>query len=254
MLDMSRRWQIGPIVNSLAAFSMAYCVLIASKPSYSQPAPAVAEILRDVRSRYTGMSRYEFYATVSESLKGETSVHAIVQKPNRVRWEVTGPGAATFTGMYAGEEVIVSDAINVFWYRPKLMQYTKTPIGPLVTPMGTVAAFVDKIEDDLFYGFKFMDPRWAKLVRDESVPRNGSPVDCYVVEFDTPVPTTFTWWIDKKSNLVIRELFENARHGENPSVTRHSDFVFTSADEPTDDRSFVFVPPSGARQVDRFGQ
>jgi outer membrane lipoprotein-sorting protein len=200
------------------------------------------------------MSRYEFYATVNESLKGETSVHAIVQKPNRLRWEATGAGAAKFTATFGRDEIIVSDGTNVSWHLPKTKQYTKTPIGPLVTPMGTVPAFIEKIEDDYFYGFKFMDPRWANLLREESVPRNGSLIDCYVVEFDTPVPTTFTWWIDKKSNLVIRELFENARRGENPSVVRDSDFVFTSVDEPINDRSFVFVPPSDARQVERFGQ
>ena len=200
------------------------------------------------------MSRNEFYATFSETLKGETSVHAIVQKPNRVRWEASGAGAAKTMAIFGREEIIVSDGGNVFWYLPKMKQYTKTAIGPLVTPMGTVSAFIGKIEDDYFYGFKFMDSRWAKLVKEESVSRDGRSTDCYVVEIDTPVPTAFTWWIDKKSNLVVRELFENARRGDTASVTRRSDFAFASIEAPIEGRSFIFTPPSGVRQVKRFGQ
>jgi hypothetical protein len=36
----------------------------------------------------------------------------------------------------------------------------------------------------------------ARLLREETVSGNGSPVRCYVVEIVTPLQTAFRWWVD----------------------------------------------------------
>jgi len=215
------------------------------------PAPNVAEVLQKVKATYTNMSGYRLSETVTEGAS-TASIRVTVQRPNRLRWEVSGSGAATYTGMYVGEEVIVSDGNNVFWYRPKLGQYTKTPLGPLVTPEGTVSAFIDHIEDTLFQGFKSLGAFDARLLREEAVSINGSRAACYVIKITTPLHTAFTWWIDKKSSLVLREAFELNRPPEPPSLTRRTEFTVIQIGGPIDQQSFVFIPPPGARQTDAF--
>ena len=147
------------VFSAIVRFGLAF---IASHSAYGQPAPTAAEVLQKVRATYTNMTQYRWSATITEeqvAASGKNSVTAAsilvaVQKPDQLLWEVTGSGAATYTGMYVGDEVIVSDGNNVIWYRPKLKQYTKTPIGARVTPMGTVSAFIDHIEDTFLQGFK----------------------------------------------------------------------------------------------------
>ena len=232
-------------------------VLIFTLSTFGQPAPDVAEVLQKVKTTYTGLSRYRLSATITEEQvapSGKKSVSAAsmkvtVQKPNQVNWEVSGSGATLITGMYVGEEVIVSDGNNVFWYLPKLRQYTKTPVGPLVTPMGTVSAFIEHIEDLLFDGFKHLGSDGAKLLREETISGSGSPIPCYVIEITTPFQTTFTWWIDKKSNVVVREVYEFRSPLGPPSLTRRTEFAVAQIGGSIDEQSFVFIPPAGARQV-----
>ena len=144
---------------SVGARVLSACsVFILTNSAYGQSAPTAAEVLEKVRSAFTSLTQYKWSATISEEVKNAagksdvatTSVSVAVEKPDRLRWEVTGSGASAYTGMYVGEEVIVSDGRDVFWYTPRQKQYTKTPIGPLVTPMGTVLAFIDHIEDTFF--------------------------------------------------------------------------------------------------------
>ena len=246
-------------LSAIVQFGLA---LIASHSAYGQPAPTAAEVLQEVKATYTNMSQYRWSATITEeqvAASGKNSVTAAsilvaVQKPDQIRWEVTGSGAATYTGMYVGDEVIVSDGNNVVWYRPKLKQYTKTPIGPLVTPEGPVSAFIDHIEDTFFQGFKVLGTFQARLLREETVSGNGSPVRCYVVEIVTPLQTAFTWWVDEKRNVVLREVFEARRPGQSPSLTRRTEFSVAQIGGLIDKQLFVFSPPAGARQTEAFKQ
>ena len=233
-------------------------VLIFALSAFGQPAPDVAEVLQKVKTTYTDISQYRLSATITEEQvapSGKKSVAAAsikvtVQKPNHLNWEVSSSDAALITGIYVGEEVIVSDGTNVFWYLPKLRQYTRTPIGPLVTPMGTVAAFIDHIEDLLFDRFKHVETDGAKLLREEAVPVGGSPIPCYVVEMATQFQKHFTWWIDKRSNVVMREVYELKGPPGIQSLTRRTDFTVAQIGGSIDEQSFVFIPPPGARQVE----
>ena len=252
---------IEPIVFT-SAVARVWLALVVSHSAYGQPAPTAAEVLQKVKATYTNMSQYRWSATITEeqvAASGENSVTTAsvlvaVQKPNQLRWVASGSGAATYTGVYVGDEVVVSDGNNVVWYRPKLKQYTKTPIGPLVTPMGTVSAFIDHIEDTFFQGFRALGTFQARLLREETVSGNGSPVRCYVVEIVTPLQTVFTWWVDEKRNVVLREVFEARRPGRRPSVTRRTEFSVTQIGGSIDKQSFVFSPPAGARQMEAFEQ
>jgi hypothetical protein len=92
------------------------------------------------------------------------------------------------------------------------------------------------------------------LLREEAVPGDGSSVPCHVVEIVTPIQTVFTWWVDEKRNVVLREVFEALRPGQAPSVTRRSEFSVDQIGGSIDKQSFVFSPPAGARQVKAFRQ
>jgi outer membrane lipoprotein-sorting protein len=241
---------------------LACSVFILTNWAYGQATPTAAEILEEVRSTYANMAQYKWSATISEEVKNAagksdvatTSVSVAVQKPDRLRWEVKGSGASAYTGMYGGEEVIVSNGKEVFWYSPRLKQYTKTPIGPLVTPMGTVLAFINSIEDTFFYGFKVADPIGAKLLKMETLSSGDSSVSCYVVEIATPLQSTFTWWVDAQRNIVVREVFENMASGRYPYLTRRTNFSFAQIGNAPESQSFEFSPPPGVRLRKAFEQ
>ncbi len=257
---MRRLRAIEPSVLFSAITVFVWSSLISTDSAYGQPAPTVAEVLRKVKAAYSNMSQYRWSATITEEqvfASGKKSVSiasilVVVQERDKVRWEVTGSGAADYNGMYAGEEVIVSDGKNVSWYRPKLKQYTTTPIGPLVTPMGTVSAFIDKLEGDFFGGYQFLRPDGSRLLREESLSIKGSPVACYVIEIITPLQTVFTWWVDKKRNVVLREVFELQGAGQPPSLTRRTEVDVAQIGGPIDGQLFMFSPPAGATQVEAF--
>jgi outer membrane lipoprotein-sorting protein len=252
---------IEPIVI-VSAVARIWLAIVVSNSGYGQPAPAAAEVLQKVKGTYSNLSQYRWSATITEeqvAASGESSVTTAsvlvaVQKPNQIRWQVSGSGAATYTGVYVGDEVIISDGNNVVWYRPKLKEYTRTPIGPLATPMGTVSAFIDHIENTFFQGFKVLGTFQARLLREETVSGSGVPVPCYVVEIVTPLQTAFTWWVDEKRNVVLREVFESRRPGQPPSLTRRTEFSVDQIGGSIDKQSFVFSPPSGARQKGAFTQ
>ncbi len=169
---VNRRIQRGRAVEPTVFFravARVWLALVVSHSAYGQPAPTAAEVLQKVKATFTNMSQYRWSATITEervAASGENSVTTAsvlvaVQKPNKIRWEASGSGAAPYTGMYVGDEVIVSDGINVVWYRPKLKEYTKTPMGPLVNP----SALIDHIEDTFFQGFRFLGILQASLLR-----------------------------------------------------------------------------------------
>jgi hypothetical protein len=64
--------------------------------------------------------------------------------------------------------------------------------------MGSVSAFIKKIEDDFFLGYSLLGQNTAKLLKEEAISRRDGVVDCYVVEITTSSHTVFTWWVDKK--------------------------------------------------------
>jgi hypothetical protein len=106
---------IEPIVL-VSAVARIWLAFVVSHSAYCQPVPAAAEVLQKVKATYTNMNQYRWSATITEkqvSASGKNnvttaSVLVAVQKPNQVRWEVSGSGAATYTGMYVGDEIIVS--------------------------------------------------------------------------------------------------------------------------------------------------
>ncbi len=185
-----------------------------------------------------------------ESDKSTAFILVAIQKPAQFRWEVTGDGASLYTGK-AGEQTLISDGENVFWYLPGPKLYSKHPIGdPITTPMRTVPAFIDKIESDLFGGFKIFGPVGAVLLADETIASNGSLVPCYVVRITTELKTAFTWWVDKENSLVLRVVFELLRADRPPSLTRTTEFSYSQIGGLIDKQVFVFSPPAGVRQVE----
>ena len=82
------------------------------------------------------------------------------------------------------------------------------------------------------------------FLREEALEINGTKADCYVVSAQVTIPaegtSLHTWWIEKKSNHIVRE------DDEGSSVV----FTTIKLNEPPPNDLFKFVPPPGARKVD----
>jgi outer membrane lipoprotein-sorting protein len=68
---------------------------------------------------------------------------------------------------------------------------------------------------------------------------NGARVDCYVVTVPSEGTFIHTWWVEEKSNRVVRE-----DHGGSSVV-----FTTIKLNESLPDDLFKFVPPPGARRI-----
>jgi len=79
----------------------------------------------------------------------------------------------------------------------------------------------------------------AKLLREEEMELAGVKVSCYVVSVPQKWPGPYTWWIDKTSHRILRE------------VTGSESTVYTTIKlgEPLPDSLFRFEPPPGAQKL-----
>ena len=81
----------------------------------------------------------------------------------------------------------------------------------------------------------------STFLRDEVIDYAGTKVDCYVVSVSEKAGGfTFTWWVDSKRYLVLRD------------DTGDSSAVFTTIKlgEPLPDELFKFEPPPGATRIE----
>jgi outer membrane lipoprotein-sorting protein len=73
-----------------------------------------------------------------------------------------------------------------------------------------------------------------------------------VLELDAPLPgfrDNYTWWVDQKRGLVLREDTRPASSRRPPSSVV---YTMASIDEALPAELFHFTPPAGAKLVDRF--
>jgi len=211
----------------------------------AQTQPRVAEILKRVSEIYKGVSQYEFVAEQTETRPGRVPMRAhtriAFKAPNRYRLEGTIPGLDPNNPDF-DESVMIHDGSALWFYFPKSNQYGSIPADQLAadpegsahTPEATDRVAMEKYR----IAADFTDG--AKFLREDEIEVAGAKVGCYVVSIPEKEPGPYTWWIDKKSNRVLRE------------ATAAGGTVYTTIKlgEPLPDNLFKFEPPPGARKID----
>jgi len=136
--------------------------------------------------------------------------------------------------------VLVRDGSSVWWYHPRANEYAALTGNSLPDDLKP------EVMADVAIGrFKGAADLPGTFLREEALEINGSKVDCYVVSAPVTIPaegtSIHTWWIEKKSNHIVREDGD-----EGSSVV----FTTIKLNEPLPNELFKFVPPPDAHKVD----
>ena len=230
-------------VLGIAALSMP--VLIAQQPD-------AAGVLHKVGETYANAKQYRFAVKKSGEEAGFMAI--AVRKPNQFRFEADGrviDGADAF-----GNVTMVSNGDTVWNYISGLQQYTRKsttlPLLDTEPPDITPEAFVLQAETVFLtrYAELAKATDHATFIREETI----QGADCYVIRIQAPLPgfrDDYTWWVDKKRYLILRE-------DTQPSTPRRpsSSTIYTLAtiDEPIPEELFHFTPPPGSKLVEKFGE
>jgi outer membrane lipoprotein-sorting protein len=215
--------------------------ILASVPGQAQF--DVREALAKVSETYSSAAQYEFaiHTTSSDAASVPFFLHVAVKKPDRLRMEVTlKERSKSDPSANPDDAITVADGEYTWIYSPKLAQYTKRK---------DASAFVSHAEEQLFVRYRnaLRGAGRARALREESLELDGRSVSCYVIEIaDDSRSELHTWWIDKSRYLVLREDLAKGQYRESA--------VYTVArmNEPLPLDLFVFSPPAGAKQVEKF--
>jgi outer membrane lipoprotein-sorting protein len=220
----------------------------------AQAQPDAAEILRKVGDTYSNAKRYHFVVKSVVAGGSPTTIEIAVEPPNKFRIDA---GASLLGGEdEMGRMMLISDGAQVWTYASGFNQYTIDKIEqpePGAAPAAGESPFVRQFAMLLFYryvGFA-KNSAEARLLRQETIEAGGGMAECYVIEIKSPENGgDYTWWVDQKRFLVLREDTKPADASQPPSSV-----VFTVAqlNEPLAEDLFQFTPPAGAKLVDELG-
>ena len=210
-----------------------------------QARPDVKEILAHVSQTYA-VSSYEFFATARAKNAGAAKsapdlVHLAFQG-NRYRMEGALPGmAAEEPGLGAG--VIVYDGSAIWMYLHKTNQYVSIPASELTADAPGDLGDMRPEAMDTFMMWRYRGATKfseSTLLREEAIAFAGAKADCYVLKVSVTGRSTYTWWVDKKRYLVLRE--DNAE----------SSTVYTAIklNQALPEELFQFTPPAGAQKIE----
>ena len=213
----------------------------------AQVQPDVAEILKEVSETYKGVSQYEFDAEQTLTLPGNkmpTLAHTRIafKAPNQYRLEGAIPGLNP-NDPDLDETVMIYDGSTLWFYLPKSNQYSSIPAEELAsdpegsahTPEATDRVAMEKYR----VAADFVDG--AKVLREDEIEVAGARVGCYVVSVPEKRPGPYTWWVDKMSHRIMRE------------VTADGSTIYTTIrlGQALPDNLFKFELPPGARKIGR---
>jgi outer membrane lipoprotein-sorting protein len=221
---------------------------------FAQAKPDVAEILRKVGENYSNVKQYRF--VLKQTGEDPASIEIAVEKPDKFRF-VTDGQVITGDDRY-GSVTMVSNGSTVWNFSAGLKQYTKgstsLPMADTEPPEVTPDIFVFQAET--FYITRYARLATAvdhaTLIRQEAMQTAAGRVDCYVIQLKAPLPgfrDDYTWWVDQKRFVVLRDDTQPASARWRPSS---SVFSVTSINEPLPEGIFQFMPPAGARLVEKF--
>jgi outer membrane lipoprotein-sorting protein len=226
---------------------------LAASALTAQDRPDVTDILGKVRDTYTNAKQYRF--AVKKSGEESGFMRIAVRKPNQFRLEADGrvlDGADAF-----GNVILVSDGYIAWNYMQGTNRFTKKstsiPLLDTEPPEVSPETFVWQAEAVFITRYAEMAKAAdrAKFLRSETISAAGGTVDCYVFEIQAPLPgyrDTYTWWVDKKRYLILREDTKPSGSRRPPSSTI---YTMATINEAIPDDLFRFTPPPGATQADR---
>lgn len=208
--------------------------------AHAQAPPEVADILKQVGETYQGVTQYELVSDVTTTdpkTGNHVAVHMRValRAPDRYRFEGAFPGTVDDNSSRGVN--IFYDGATITFHDPKLNKYATYPASVLGD------ALPDDMEPDGvdFYVMerfrKAADPsNTPRFLREETIEIGSVKIACNVVSMKRG--PAYTWWVDKKSNRVVREDRDNVS----------TVYTAIKLNEPLADSLFKFVPPPGARK------
>ena len=249
-----------------AAVVAAVALFIFSRPGFAQdqdqPEPQI--LLGRVGETYRNLKSYRFeLSIVTESRaegaqkvesksRSEERVLLAACKPNLLRIELINP-TLSLTKVSDGESSWISF--------PALKQYMRKE-GGAADP--EIAAAWLKRANSLVADYESLAQRarQAHFLRLEAVEVGGRRADCQVVEIEyagggaaiTP-ESRRTLWIDRASNLVLKEITYSKKRtafGHFTETKRTVNFTAVDLGGPFSDSIFAFTPQKGAREVVEF--
>jgi outer membrane lipoprotein-sorting protein len=219
-----------------------------------QPKPDVAEILRKVGENYSNVRQYRFVLT--RTGEEPASIEIAVEKPDKFHY-VTDGEVASGDDRY-GTVTMVSNGSTVWNYAAGLRQYTKKstslPLADTEPPDVTPDIFVLQAETLYItrYARLATAADHATLIRQEPMRTAAGSADCYVIQLKAPLPgfrDDYTWWVDQKRFVILREDTQPANTRWRPSS---SVFSVAILNEPLPPGTFQFTPPAEAKLVEEF--
>jgi outer membrane lipoprotein-sorting protein len=219
----------------------------------AQARPDAGEILRKVSDVYSHATRYHFAVKSTVGSDATTSIEIAVDRPNKFR--IDADGALLGGEDEMGRMIIASDGAHVWTYASGFKEYMiddVEPPDPQAGPATSESPFVQQFAKLLFVryiGFADAGSK-ARLVREETIDAGGGQTACYVVEIPGQGSEDYTWWIDEKRFVVLREDTKPTEPGM-PATS----VVFTVAqiNDALPSELFTFTPPPGSKLVDEFG-
>jgi len=213
----------------------------------AQTGPDAAEILRKVSKVYSNAKRYHFLVKSTVGDAKPTTIEIAVDRPNKFR--IDADGALLGGEDEMGRMVITGDGARVWTYASGFKEYT---VDEVERPAATESPFVQQFATLLFIryiGFTELADQ-ARLTREETIEAGGARTDCFVVAIAGKGQEDYTWWIDKKRFVVLRE-DTKPRDPDLPATS----VVFTVAkfDESLPPELFKFTPPPGSKKVNELG-
>jgi len=236
----SRNWRLSPFFRNLLGLTFLVAVV------HGQTKPDVAEILRKVGENYSNARQYRF--VVKQTGEEPASIEIAVEKPDKFRF-VTDGEVPSGDARY-GTVTMVSNGSTAWNYAAGLNQYirksTSLPLVDSEPPDVTSDVFVLQAETRFLtrYARLATAADHATLLRQEA--------DCYVIQLKAPLPgfrDDYTWWVDQKRFVVVREDTQPASTRWRPSSAV---FSVASINEPLPAGIFQYTPPAGAKLVEKF--
>lgn len=266
--------QRGKAFASSSLFLIAILLAVSPSSAYTQTKPNTKEILKRVGDTYRAARSYHvegiLYIAVDVAenyLRLDLPIVMDGARPGKSRLEIKHSSFGYLS---------VSDGVTDWAYLPNKNQYTSKPTSTGANATASLTAEyknevkrktlpldIGTASGDMISNYENLPQsvKAAKILREESLATSGRRADCYVVELEwRSAPETFgvrikpktLLWIDKTTNLVLRDSLTNRVQAGGKTISVIYDFHYDliRLDEEVTASLFVFTPPAGAQKVE----
>ena len=263
-----RSTQPGSMIFAVPLTVLGLMGCIAVGPAGAQDART---ILQNCINVYRGLNSYKGQASADmrETLPNGTLVYEdsftttlSYQKPNKLKLDFAMP---------TGGRTIICDGGNLIYYQSKAQTFSSTPVRAanlmqLSVPLLNFQV-ASRLDTFFFLAGNDIPASVTGFTRKPDETRNGRPV--YVIVAHEPskttkAPITWTWMIDKQTNLLarvegrlagvprkVRIVDKNKAVMKTITVNRvlAQNIINPQPNPPLDPKTFVFSPPPNSKRV-----